>query len=148
MKKTLLFVLALVLLVGCGDSVTTPAPPPEPVLNTTAHSERDAAWTDEIVTASAISWRFLDLQSISYQLTWTNNDPSRAVTVNWSLHFVDRAGFKIFESPGTSRIIPAASSRYVQDIVSTFSYPDWITLDLDLANTISNMDLWASFTFD
>ena len=141
MRRTLLFVLAMLLLVACGDSISDS--PPEPVLNTTAHSESDATWSGK-GRASDISWRFLDLNHISYQLTWTNLDPSRAVNVHWALHFVDHAGFEIFKSSGTSKIIPAASSRAVQDIINT-----WPTFtNLDLASQITKMEVWASFTFD
>jgi hypothetical protein len=140
MKKILMFVLGMVLLVACGEFDPMSAGPAG--LNTTVHSESNGTWPDG-PTASDISWRFLELNRISYQMTWTNNDPLRAVTVWYSLHFVDDAGFEIWKSNDASTIISAASSRDTQDIISQY-----IIDSVDLANQISAMEVWASFTFD
>ena len=146
MKKILMFVLGMVLLVACGEFDPMSAGPAG--LNTTVHSESNGTWTENGLeptgpTASDISWRFLELNRISYQMTWTNNDPSRAVTVSYSLHFVDDAGFEIWKSSSFSTIISAASSRDTQDIIIQY-----IIDSVDLANQISAMEVWASFTFD
>jgi len=96
MKKTLLLTLGMVLLVACGGSDPTTGPS-EPVLNTTAHSEVDGTWLDG-PSVSAINWRLVDLRfygalRISYNMTWTDNDPSRAINITYYLTFYDASGF-------------------------------------------------------
>jgi len=151
MKRTLISALAMVMLVACGGSDYTTGysseASSEAVLNTTARSEIDGSWTDG-PSVSGISWRLVDLLvdeslRISYNMIWTNNDPSRAVTVSYQLHFLDANGVELAKDYGDSVTIPAASSAQVGAIVKLYG-----VTEVSFANQISEMDVWADFTFN
>ena len=148
MKRTLLFVLAMVLLVACGGSDSTTTTSPEGI-NTTARTETGGTWPDG-PSVSAISWRLVDLGyygalRVSYNITRTNNDPSRAISILYYLTFFDANGFQIgsneFSYVASVTISPASS----RSLTGTHNMPTVQTVDL--ANQISEMRVGASFTF-
>ena len=132
-------------LVACGGSDSTTGPE---VLNTTPRSEVDGTWPDG-PSVSGISWRLVDLDGlfgavrVSYNMTWTNNDPSRAVTVSYQLHFLDANRVELAKDYGDSVTIPAASSAQIGAIVKLYG-----VTEVSFANQISEMDVWADFTFN
>jgi uncharacterized protein YcfL len=152
MKRNLLFVLAMVLLVACGgsDSTTGPATATGPDgINTTPRTETGGAWPDG-PSVSAISWRLVDLGfygalRVSYNITLTNNDPSRAISISYYFTFFDANGFQIGGnefSYVSSVTIPPASSRSLSGTLNVARVET-----VDLANQISEMRVGATFTF-
>jgi hypothetical protein len=150
MKRTLLSSLAMVLLVACGGSDSTTAPTTTTVpdtLLTWPHFETGGTWRPAGTSVSGISWRRIDMGfygalRISYNMTFTNNDPSRAVRIGFTIHFKDANGFELAKTVGDYVTISVASSREIGGVVDL----EGITT-VSLANQITKMEVRAGFTF-
>ena len=144
MKRTLLFVLAMVLLVACSDS-TGPGG-----LNTAPHTE--PGWQAEGVELSNVSWRLIDLGGwngggepiarVSYNMAWTNKDPLRTVDIGYELHFNDANGFELAKIWAGNVVLTGGSS---QQVTGTVSLGGVITVSL--ANQITEMEVWTDFIY-
>ena len=146
MKKTLLSSLAMVLLVACSDS-TGPGG-----LNTAPHTE--PGWQAELVQLSNVSWRLIDMRGfdnqryitnaarVSYNMAWTNKDPSRTVDIGYELHFNDANGFELAKIWAGNVVLTGGSS---QQVTGTVSLLDVITVSL--ANQITEMEVWTDFIY-
>ena len=128
---------------ACGEETVT-APAPE-VLNTNLHEELGGSWPGSGMSATDVSWRFLTLNANglrgTYKLTWLNQ--SQAPTkVWWELRFVDSNGFELdrYEFDDFTTIVELGGSRLVS---GNFILDD--VTSIALANSISHMDVWASF---
>ena len=96
-----------------------------------------------VFPGGALIWKgWFSSVRVSYNLTWTNNDPSRAVRISYDLHFKDANGFELGMAYGEVVTISAASSRQVGGIKDL----EGVTT-VSVANQISKMEVWASFSF-
>ena len=144
MKKALLFALAMVLLVACSDS-TGPGG-----LNTAPHTE--PGWQAEGVELSNVSWRLIDMDGrfatisnaarVSYNMAWTNKDPSRTVDIGYELHFNDANGFELAKIWAGNVVLTGGSSQQVTGTVVLLD-----VLTVSLANQITEMEVWTDFIY-
>ena len=141
--------IVLITLVACGDSESTTGPGG---LNTTPRSE--PGWQAELVELSNVSWRLIDMRGsdyqgynsnsarVSYNMEWTNKDPSRTVDIGYELHFNDANGFELAKIWAGNVVLTGGSS---QQVTGTVSLVDVITVSL--ANQITEMEVWTSFIY-
>ena len=139
--------IVLITLVACGDSESTTGPGG---LNTTPRSE--PGWQAELVELSNVSWRLIDMDGrfatirnaarVSYNMAWTNKDPSRTVDIGYELHFNDANGFELAKIWAGNVVLTGGSS---QQVTGTVSLVDVITVSL--ANQITEMEVWTSFIY-
>ena len=139
--------IVLITLVACGDSGSTTGPGG---LYTTPRSE--PGWQAEGVELSNVSWRLIDLGGwngggepiarVSYNMAWTNKDPSRTVDIEYDLHFNDANGFELAKTGGGNVVLTGGSS---QQITGTVLLLDVLTVSL--ANQITEMEVWTDFIY-
>ena len=132
-----------ILLVACGDSESTTGPEG---LNTTPRSE--LGWQAELVKLSNVSWRFIDIGGlynaarVSYNMAWTNKDPSRTVDIGYELHFNDANGFELAKIWAGNVVLTGGSSQQVTGTVVLLD-----VLTVSLANQITEMEVWTDFIY-
>ena len=143
--------ISFLLLFACSSDDES-AGPVGPVLATTSHSQLGLLWGEDGDIAGDIKFRLISLKDealkISWQVDLRNIHTSKTYEIDFSrLTFEDKDGFELARRnwntglssswPPSRIVLEPGQSREMQGNLTFFGFGD-----IELANSISNMDVW------
>ena len=141
------YLVPILLLVFTACSEDKPTEPPVPVLDTKANESLNNEWVGLDITSDE-KWKLLSVSEEGLLVSWGlefENSSDKAVRVRiTNLIFEDKDGFELanYEFPPSNEqeyLIKSSARRGGQGTFVLKIY------DVDIANSITKMDVWASF---
>jgi hypothetical protein len=148
-----LILLMGVLVQGCGEKIPVSSipPPSDSTLSIVSHESSGKSWPNSPVTAD-VSWRFISYVAKSsgvdvtgaWSVSWTNPSTSRYEASIGRLVFEDKEGFQLGEfnpilDVDKTTIEPSETRQRKGNFTVSLS-------SLSVANSVTRMGVWASFT--
>tara|TARA_Y100001937_G_scaffold118471_1_gene172882 strand:- start:631 stop:1080 length:450 start_codon:yes stop_codon:yes gene_type:complete len=130
------------------DKPTEPPEPPAPVLDTKANEIKNGTWASADYIVADRKWKLLSISEEGLRVSWVldfTSSSDKVVRVEIAkLTFEDKDGFELskIEFPFSEedfRMNPSSSvTRTGTSVLKIY--------DVDTANSITNMGIWAGFT--
>lgn len=134
---------------GCSDKDSSPTAPPEPILSSSPHSKVDLTWPNNSDITMNSKWKLISISESGLEISWILDITNKSVTKSYDvsidrLVFEDGDGFQLGERKFYFGVedfsIGANATRTRQGIATLEIY------NIDKANSISDMRVWAGFT--